>query len=359
MEKALTMRHNDVYSTLVGEPYHHLRIDKFLSIMLPPSGSGVFSRSFVQKAIRDGLVTANGQAVRNSYRVSAGETVVCHVPAVGQLSVEAQDLPLDVVYEDDDVIIVNKAKGVVVHPAAGHHADTLVNALLYHCRDSLSGINGVLRPGIVHRIDKDTTGLLVACKNDFAHQNISEQLKSHSITRKYDALVHGVFPDGDGMVEGAVGRHPVERKKMAVNVRNGKPAVTRYHIVEAFGTKYTHIECVLETGRTHQIRVHLSHIGHPLLGDAVYGAKRDGCKTVHGAKQDGCKTVCGAKQDGRKTAYGAKQDGCRLEGQALHARVLGFVHPRTGEYMEFEAPLPDYFVELVERLRLDSNRFTT
>ena len=231
---------------------------------------------------------------------------------------EPENIPLDILYEDDDVLVVNKPKGMVVHPAAGHSSGTLVNAVLYHCRGNLSGINGVLRPGIVHRIDMDTTGALVICKSDFAHQSLAEQLSVHSITRKYRAIVHGNLKEDEGTVRGAIGRHPTDRKKMAINERNGKPAVTHYRVLERFGN-YTYIECQLETGRTHQIRVHMASIGHPLLGDAVYGPKK-----------------CPVKN---------------LQGQTLHAMVLGFIHPRTGAYMEFEAPLPEYFSNLLLQFR--------
>ena len=240
------------------------------------------------------------------------------LPEPEELNVEPENIPLDILYEDDDLLVVNKPKGMVVHPAAGHSSGTLVNAVLYHCRGNLSGINGVLRPGIVHRIDMDTTGALVICKSDFAHQSLAEQLSVHSITRKYRAIVHGNLKEDEGTVRGAIGRHPTDRKKMAINERNGKPAVTHYRVLERFGN-YTYIECQLETGRTHQIRVHMASIGHPLLGDAVYGPKK-----------------CPVKN---------------LQGQTLHAMVLGFIHPRTGAYMEFEAPLPEYFSTLLLQFR--------
>ena len=217
------------------------------------------------------------------------------LPEPEELNVDPENIPLDILYEDDDLLVVNKPKGMVVHPAAGHSSGTLVNAVLYHCRGNLSGINGVLRPGIVHRIDMDTTGALVICKSDFAHQSLAEQLSVHSITRKYRAIVHGNLKEDEGTVRGAIGRHPTDRKKMAINERNGKPAVTHYRVLERFGN-YTYIECQLETGRTHQIRVHMASIGHPLLGDAVYGPKK-----------------CPVKN---------------LQGQTLHAMVLGFIHPR-------------------------------
>ena len=240
------------------------------------------------------------------------------LPEPEELNVEPENIPLDILYEDDDLLVVNKPKGMVVHPAAGHSSGTLVNAVLYHCRGNLSGINGVLRPGIVHRIDMDTTGALVICKSDFAHQSLAEQLSVHSITRKYRAIVHGNLKEDEGTVRGAIGRHPTDRKKMAINERNGKPAVTHYRVLERFGN-YTYMQFKLETGRTHQIRVHMASIGHPLLGDAVYGPKK-----------------CPVKN---------------LQGQTLHAMVLGFIHPRTGAYMEFEAPLPEYFSNLLLQFR--------
>ena len=236
--------------------------------------------------------------------------------ADGKPEIVPEDIPLDILYEDHDVILVNKPKGMVVHPAAGHYTGTLVNALMFHCKEDLSGINGVLRPGIVHRIDMDTTGVIIACKNDLAHNSIAAQLKEHSITRRYQAIVHGALKDDEGVIDEPIGRSPKDRKKMAVNYNNGKSAVTHYKVLTRF-KDFTHIECRLETGRTHQIRVHMASIGHPLLGDAVYGPA--------------------------KCPY-------KLQGQTLHAGILGFVHPRTGEYMEFSAPLPEYFEELLRKL---------
>ena len=276
------------------------------------------SRSFLQKLLKDGKVSINGKTQKASSKVAAGDAVLVLLPEPEELNVEPENIPLDILYEDDDLLVVNKPKGMVVHPAAGHSSGTLVNAVLYHCRGNLSGINGVLRPGIVHRIDMDTTGALVICKSDFAHQSLAEQLSVHSITRKYRAIVHGNLKEDEGTVRGAIGRHPTDRKKMAINERNGKPAVTHYRVLERFGN-YTYIECQLETGRTHQIRVHMASIGHPLLGDAVYGPKK-----------------CPVKN---------------LQGQTLHAMVLGFIHPRTGAYMEFEAPLPEYFSNLLLQFR--------
>ena len=289
-----------------------MRLDKYLAEQFPEQ-----TRSYLQKLIKDGEVTVNGKNVKTGYQLSKGDEVSVNIPEPKELDVEPQKMDLDIVYEDDDVILVNKPKGMVVHPAPGHTTDTLVNGLLYHCKDNLSGINGVARPGIVHRIDRDTTGILIVCKNDMSHNSIAAQLKEHSINRRYRALVHGNLKDDTGTVEGPIGRHPIERKKMAINEKNGKPAVTHYTVLERFGN-YTLIECKLETGRTHQIRVHMTSIGHPLVGDEVYGPAK-----------------CPFK----------------LQGQCLHAMVLGFVHPRTEEYMEFSADLPKYFEDLLRKLR--------
>ncbi|MBR4139234.1 MAG: RluA family pseudouridine synthase [Lachnospiraceae bacterium] len=289
-----------------------MRLDKYLAEQFPEQ-----TRSYLQKLIKDGEVLVNGKNVKTGYQLSKGDEVSVNIPEPKELDVEPQKMDLDIVYEDDDVILINKPKGMVVHPAPGHTTDTLVNGLLYHCKDNLSGINGVARPGIVHRIDRDTTGILIVCKNDMSHNSIAAQLKEHSINRRYRALVHGNLKDDTGTIEGPIGRHPIDRKKMAINERNGKPAVTHYTVLERFGN-YTLIECKLETGRTHQIRVHMTSIGHPLVGDEVYGPAK-----------------CPFK----------------LQGQSLHAMVLGFVHPRTGEYMEFSADLPEYFEDLLRKLR--------
>lgn len=288
------------------------RIDKFLSDFLEGQ-----SRSYLQKLVKEGRVFVQGKSVKANYRITEGEEIGLEIPDMEEPDILPENIPLDILYEDDDLLVVNKPKGMVVHPGAGHYSGTLVNALLYHCAGNLSGINGVLRPGIVHRIDMDTTGSLVVCKNDFSHNSLAEQLKEHSISRRYRAIVHGVLKEEEGTVEAPIGRHPVDRKKMAVNYRNGKEAVTHYHVLERF-RQYTYIECRLETGRTHQIRVHMAGIGHPLLGDAVYGPSRRSFN---------------------------------LQGQTLHAQVLGFLHPRTGAYMEFEAPLPEYFTELLQKLQ--------
>lgn len=289
-----------------------LRLDKYLSGELDG-----LSRSYIQKLLRDGRALVDGVPAKAGYKLKGGENVTVLVPESAPPDILPEDIPLDILYEDGDVIVVNKPKGMVVHPSAGHFSGTLVNALLYHCRGSLSGINGVMRPGIVHRIDMDTTGALVACKNDKAHEAVAAQLAAHSITRRYRAIVCGNLPDDAGTVDRPIGRHPIDRKRMAVNERNGKRAVTHYRVLERF-PGYTYIECRLETGRTHQIRVHMASIGHPLLGDATYGP--------------------------RKCPF-------PLTGQALHAMTLGFVHPSTGEYMEFTAPLPEYFEEILRKLR--------
>lgn len=275
-----------------------------------------FSRSFIQKNIKEGYVQIDQKPSKASYKVNPGDTVTFDVPSLTEPEIEPENIPLDILYEDEDIILINKPKQMVVHPAPGHYHSTIVNGLMYHCKNSLSGINGVMRPGIVHRIDQDTTGVIVACKNDQAHRCIAKQLKEHTITRKYHAIVLGHLAE-DGTVTGKIGRHPVDRKKMAINEKNGKDAVTHYHILDHLNNKYTYVECQLETGRTHQIRVHMASIGHPILGDRVYGQQKN---PFH------------------------------LTGQTLHAKTLGFVHPRTGEYMEFDAPLPEYFDKLLRQL---------
>lgn len=289
-----------------------LRIDKYLSTV-----NEQLSRSYIQKLLKSGLVLVDGKPVKASYQVDEGDVISLDIPEAVEPEIEPENMDLDILYEDQDVILVNKPKGMVVHPAAGHYSHTLVNGLMYHCKDQLSGINGVMRPGIVHRIDMDTTGVIIACKNDMAHNSIAAQLKEHSITRRYQAIVHGVLKDDAGTIEGPIGRHPTDRKKMSINYNNGKSAVTHYKVLKRF-RQYTHVECRLETGRTHQIRVHMASIGHPLLGDLVYGP-------------------------GKCPIPG-------LQGQTLHAGVLGFIHPRTGEYMEFTAPLPEYFAKLLNTL---------
>ena len=289
------------------------RIDRYLSEELADR-----SRSYIQKLIKENHVTVNQKPVKANYRLSLGDRVEIDLPEAKEPDIKPEDIPLDILYEDKDIIIVNKPKQMVVHPAPGHYSQTLVNALMYHCGFELSGINGTMRPGIVHRIDMDTTGSLVACKNDMAHQSLSKQLKEHSIRRIYVAIVHGNIKEEDGTVNAPIGRHPTERKKMSIHSRNGREAITHYQVLERFGN-YTYIQCELETGRTHQIRVHMASLGHPLLGDVVYGPKQ--CPFPH------------------------------LQGQTLHARTLGIIHPRTGEYLEVNAPLPAYFIELLDKLR--------
>ena len=289
------------------------RLDKYLSIIYPD-----FSRSFFQKLIKDSAVLVNDVAEKASYSVKMEDVVTIHFPDAVQTTIEPEDIPLDIIYEDDDLLIVNKPKGMVVHPSAGHYSGTLVNGIMYHCKDSLSGINGEIRPGIVHRIDMDTTGSLIVCKNDYSHVNIADQIKVHSVNRIYEGIVCGNVKEDEGTIEGAIGRHPIERKKMAINEKNGKPAITHYKVLERFGN-YTYMQFKLETGRTHQIRVHMSSIGHPLLGDQLYS-------------------------NGKSPFKG-------LQGQTLHAKTIGFIHPTSQQYVEFEAPLPEYFEKLLIQLK--------
>lgn len=303
----------------VQEAQSKSRLDVFLTGALAncKDSDHCYSRSYIQKLIKSELVFVDNCVAKGNCKLNTGDIVSVEIPKPEQPDVLPEPIPLDIIYEDDYVLLVNKPKGMVVHPAPGHSSGTLVNALLYHCNGHLSGINGILRPGIVHRIDMDTTGLLIVCKNDMAHQSLAEQLKEHSITRKYRAIVHGILPQDSLHIESSIGRHPKERKKMAINVPNGKPAVTHVTVLKRFA-RYTYVECQLETGRTHQIRVHMASIHHPLLGDSVYGR--------------------------------AKEE-YRLQGQTLHAMVFGFIHPKTGSYMEFEAPLPEYFQNLLTKLQ--------
>ena len=289
-----------------------IRLDAFLS------ADGALTRSQAARLIAEGRVRVNGKPAAKSARLSGGETVTVDVPQLRETALPPQDIPLDVVYEDEDVIVVNKPVGLVVHPAPGHPDGTLVNALLYHCGQSLSGINGQLRPGIVHRIDRDTSGLLIAAKNDAAHLSLAQQLQDHSLYRAYEAVVLGGFREDEGTISLPIARHPTDRKKMAVNHLNGRPAVTHWKVLARY-PGYTHLQCRLETGRTHQIRVHMAAQGHPVLGDPVYGGVRKGFP--------------------------------ELEGQCLHARRLTFRHPRTGELITLECPLPDYFQAVLTRCR--------
>ncbi len=298
------------------------RIDKWLPLILQSrqsdaDGSEIsISRSYAAKLIKEGHVLVNGKTVKPSYELDDGDEVLIDLPKISEPEITPENIPLDILYEDCDVIVVNKPKGMVVHPSAGHFTGTLVNALMYHCKDGLSGINGVLRPGIVHRIDMNTTGSVIACKNDKAHKCIADQLKEHTIKRCYVAICNGVIKEDELTVDAAIGRNKSDRKKMAVRP-DGKPAVTHVKVLKRF-EKYTYVECRLETGRTHQIRVHMTHIGHPLLGDEVYG------KTTSPFK---------------------------LDGQCLHAKLLGFIHPSTGEYIETVAPIPEYFDHLLSILK--------
>ena len=296
----------------ITEENNNIRIDRYLAEQCPD-----LSRSYIQKLVKDGAVFVNNRQVKANYKVQPQDQVILTIPDMQVPDILPENIPLDILYEDQWLLVVNKPKDMVVHPSAGHMEGTLVNAVMAHCGEHLSGINGVLRPGIVHRIDKDTTGALLICKDDTVHRNLAEQLKVHSIKRRYRAIVQGNLKEDQGTVDAPVGRHPTDRKKMAVNYKNGKEAVTHYQVLERFGNA-TYIECRLETGRTHQIRVHMASLGHPLLGDTIYGSS--------------------------KNPY-------HLQGQALHAMILGFVHPITREYLEFQAPLPEYFIKLLDKLR--------
>jgi len=287
------------------------RIDKFII-----SRVDNLTRSSVQKLIEQGCVSVNGAAAGKNYKLRASDEVCINIPEPREISVSAEDIPLDIVYEDDDLLVVNKPKGMVVHPAPGNYSGTLVNALMYHCRGSLSGINGEIRPGIVHRIDKDTSGLLIVAKNDSAHTALAAQIQAHSFKREYEAVVAGNIKDDSGVIDKPIGRSPRDRKKQAVNGLNPRNAVTHYEVIKRYGA-YTLCRFRLETGRTHQIRVHLASIGHPVAGDTVYGGEKNACS---------------------------------FPGQCLHAKSIGFIHPATGEYMEFTSDLPEYFVSFLDKL---------
>ena len=288
------------------------RIDAWLSTNVPD-----LTRNAAQRLLTDGMVLVNGKPPKKNYKISAGDAVIVTIPDIAEVPLVPQNIPLDIVYEDEDVVVVNKPRGMVVHPAPGHPDGTLVNALMYHCGDSLSGVGGEKRPGIVHRIDKDTSGLLIVAKNDAAHLALSAQLSDRSLSRVYRAVVVGNLKQDSGTVDAPIGRHPNDRKKMAVTHQNSRNAVTHWSVLERY-RGYTHVRCKLETGRTHQIRVHMAHIGHPLLGDEVYGH--------------------------------AKLPGKGLVGQCLHAKELQFIHPRTGEAVHLDTELPDYFKEVLTRL---------
>lgn len=291
------------------ETENNVRVDKYLADEM-----NELSRSHIQKLIKEGNVQVNSKPVKANYRLVLDDEIEVTIPELKEPEILPENIPLDILYEDQDIIIVNKPKQMVVHPAPGHYTGTLVNALMYHCKEDLSGINGVMRPGIVHRIDMDTTGSLLVCKNDFAHQKLAAQLKEHSIHRVYETIVTGNLKEDTGTINAPIGRHPIDRKKMSTHARQSRDAITHYKVLERFG-KYTYIQCELETGRTHQIRVHMASIGHPILGDMVYGPAK--CPIKH------------------------------LQGQTLHAKTLGITHPRTGEYLEINAPLPEYFVNLL------------
>ena len=299
----------------VPPEFSDIRADRFLSEQLPD-----LSRSRIQQLISDGSITVNGKAIKSSRKLVNGENVEVHIPEAAVIEILPENIPLDILYEDDDILIVNKPKGMTVHPAPGHPGGTLVNAVMYHCGDSLSGINGVVRPGIVHRIDKNTTGSIVICKNDAAHNSIAAQLQEHSIVRRYFAILYDNIAEDEFTVNAPLGRDPKDRKRMAVR-SDGKKAVTHCKVLKRFG-QYTYVECRLETGRTHQIRVHMAYVHHPLLGDEVYAGRR-------------------------KSPF-------VTQGQCLHAGILGFIHPRSGEYIETHAPLPQYFEEILSKL--DNNQ---
>ncbi len=303
---------NQKLTWTITPEYEGSRLDRVLDLYLEE-----YTRSHLKRMIEDGCVTVDGKLAKASYKVKSGEILSLALPDLKEPDILPEEIPLCVVYEDEDMLVVNKPQGMVVHPAPGNYSGTLVNALLAHCGDSLSGINGEKRPGILHRIDKDTSGLLLVAKNDMAHQSLAEQIKEHSLTRAYLALCHGGFKEESGKIRLPIGRHPVDRKKMTVTYRNSKEAVTNYQVLERLGS-YSLVECRLETGRTHQIRVHMSHQGHPIVGDPVYGVKKELFS---------------------------------LNGQLLHAYQVGFLHPRTGEYMEFQSPLPEYFEKVLKRLR--------
>ena len=296
----------------VSREQTNCRLDKFISESFEE-----FTRSYISKLMEDGMILVNGVKVKNSYKVKENDEISLDIPELKEPDILPEDIPLNVVYEDDDMLVIDKVQGMVVHPAPGNYSGTLVNALLSYCGESLSGINGEKRPGILHRIDKDTSGLLLVAKNDMAHQGLAEQIKEHSLTRAYKALVHGGFSVDSGKINLPIGRHKTDRKKMAVTYHNSREAVTHYKVLERFGA-YTLVECVLETGRTHQIRVHMSKQGHPVVGDPLYGVKKENFS---------------------------------LNGQLLHAYKVGFIHPRTGEYMEFTSPLPDYYEKILKKLR--------
>lgn len=312
IDKIDSVEYNEPVSFVIDEDSAQERVDRILSCVLDN-----YSRSFVQGLIADGRVTCGGKTLSKNYKTRAGDIIEFTVPEPKELKIEKENIPLDIPYEDNDLLIVNKPRGMVVHPAPGNYSGTLVNALLYHCGDSLSGINGIVRPGIVHRIDKDTSGLLLVAKNDTAHVSLSEQIKEHSLDREYRAVIHGRLKELSGTVDAPIGRSATDRKKMCVTQKNSKNAITHYEVLEELNG-FSLIRCRLETGRTHQIRVHMAYLGHPVAGDPVYGP--GGTPALNG-------------------------------GQCLHAAVLGFTHPATGERIRIESDLPEYFTEFLEKIR--------
>ncbi len=311
IEPVNTIEYNELISVAIDSDCGGKRLDKILSEVLCD-----YSRSFVQNLFSDGLVFCNGKSVTKSFKPKIGDIIEFKVPEPKELSLEPEDIPLEIMYEDSDLLVVNKPRGMVVHPAPGNYSGTLVNALLNHCKGNLSGINGIIRPGIVHRIDKDTSGLLLVAKNDAAHVSLSEQIAVHSLDREYRAIIHGHLKDIQGVVDAPIGRSQTDRKKMCVTRQNSKNAVTHYTVVEEY-KDFSYIALKLETGRTHQIRVHMAHLGHPVAGDPVYGPK----------------------------------NGVNLGGQCLHAGLLGFIHPSTGEHIKIKSPLPDYFTDFLGRIK--------
>lgn len=312
INKIENIEYNEIISLRIDEEFAGNRADKILSDVLSD-----YSRSFIQSLFADGLVVFNGKTVNKSFKPKSGDVIEFSVPEPVSLSLEPENIPLEIAYEDEHLLVVNKPRGMVVHPAPGNYSSTLVNALLWHCKGKLSGINGVARPGIVHRIDKDTSGLLLVAKNDLAHVSLSEQIKAHTLDREYRAVIHGHLKDPEGIVDAPIGRSINDRKKMCVTERNSKNAVTHYQVIEEY-RNFSFLKLKLETGRTHQIRVHMAYLGHPVAGDPVYGPKNGVAS---------------------------------LNGQCLHAGVLGFVHPVTNEFIRVEAPLPDYFMNFIEGIK--------
>lgn len=305
---------NEVFEFDISEDGIGIRVDKYISDKLENH-----TRSYIQKLIEGEFIFVNDKKVKSNYKLRPDDHIKVSIPPRKEIEIKAEDIPIDIIYEDDDIIIVNKEKGMVVHPANGHYSGTLVNGLLHLYKDKLSTVGGDLRPGIVHRLDMDTTGILIVCKNDYAHMQIARQLKEHSVKRTYHAIVYNTFANQEGTISGPIGRHPVDRKRMSINHDNGKKAITHYKLIENLANNFAYVECNLETGRTHQIRVHMTSISHPIVGDKVYGPKNKRIK---------------------------------INGQMLHAKAVGFIHPTTNKYMEFEASLPEKFINLLNKFRL-------